>query len=619
MLFSPCQQGPEITKRGTYDLEWYKGTYRLRVAGLYVDGRYRHFDSIEGLLGEMLSWKRRGYTYWAHAGGLADFQFLLPVLAADKSFEVDAIFSGASAIIVRIRKGRAHWTLADSYWLFHAKLADVAKGYTKRQKGDVDTETAPLSELIEYNALDCIILHEAIGELQKVLRSLGGALRLTNAGCALHLFRAQYLKTPIHTNSRINDLAREAYHAARVEAFRTTCDRTAYVRDINSSFPASMARHSHPGTLHYSDRKLGGIYLARITARSTGNIPPLPLRVEGRLYFPTGRLADIWVSNADVEALERTGGTIEEVKEVLHFRPFDDFRPYVEVLYRMKADDDLDGALRETVKRLLNGTYGKFAERREKVKAHFGRFDGKCPHSNKAHYDPETGEALCVTMVAPGIFLISDDKPLAHEWVPISQSITAHSRLLLLDGLLEADNDPEDELYYTDTDCIVQAKERERSNALGAWKDEGTVKRAHFKGPKCYLKEYLVCPKCKGPFVGSECPKCHKARIVIKAKGLPRLDEQTYWRYVNGEKLEYERMMRIPELIHRSEVKHRITAAERNSVFCDNALGPRDVSVSKQLSGRELPKRRPLPDGGTAPWDVESIRDYYCNNGSGGA
>ena len=50
MHFAPCEQGPEIVKRGTYDLEWYKGTYRLRIAGLYVDGRMFHFDSIEALL-----------------------------------------------------------------------------------------------------------------------------------------------------------------------------------------------------------------------------------------------------------------------------------------------------------------------------------------------------------------------------------------------------------------------------------------------------------------------------------------------------------------------------------------------------------------------------------------
>ncbi|KKM78681.1 hypothetical protein LCGC14_1357610, partial [marine sediment metagenome] len=152
----------------TYDLEWVPGSLEVRLVGVYDGERYRCYNSIDTFLNRELTRENRGKWFYAHAGGLADFQFILERLSLRKGWTVKCAFSGSAAIICTVRRGKNAWHFVDSYWLLRDKLENIAK-WIGLEKGEADkrqTEeearefyaTAPLPVLIEYNEQDCVIL-----------------------------------------------------------------------------------------------------------------------------------------------------------------------------------------------------------------------------------------------------------------------------------------------------------------------------------------------------------------------------------------------------------------------------------------------------------------------------
>ena len=204
----------------TYDLEWIPskfqsdGTMPVRLVGVYDGNRYRAYATIEAFLNGELTSKNRGKWFYAHAGGLADFQFLLEVLIKNPAYKIKASPSGSSLIIVHVTCGKNVWHFIDSLWLLKDKLRNIGK-WIGMDKGNADESEeffrdAPLNVLREYNEIDCIILYKAIALFEQVLYELGGMLKMTQASCAMELFRRRFLEREIETSEPLNDTARQA-------------------------------------------------------------------------------------------------------------------------------------------------------------------------------------------------------------------------------------------------------------------------------------------------------------------------------------------------------------------------------------------------------------------------
>jgi len=151
------------------------GPLRLRLAGYYdqqpeggengaeMRERYCCFRTVRELVNFLLTREHRGFWFYAHAGGLADMQFVLDDLLAQikaqvyldgqatrgtttyspegemtasedrsvdrqgRSWKIRASFSGSSAIIVHVSQGKNAWHFVDSYWLLRDKLANIGK------------------------------------------------------------------------------------------------------------------------------------------------------------------------------------------------------------------------------------------------------------------------------------------------------------------------------------------------------------------------------------------------------------------------------------------------------------------------------------------------------------
>ena len=297
----------------------------------------------------------------------------------------------------------------DSYWLLRDKLSKIGEsigmakgggdsyacpGATFQKSVGEDGEEAfigscghakgmcmfyaPFGILRDYNEQDCRILWHAIDAFQTELLLLGGELTMTVAGCAMRLFRGAFLKTEIATSDELNEIAREAYVASRVEVFRSSIEDAHYY-DVNSSFPYSMTKRQPGSPIGTSAKWAENDELALVRAEvrvPEMYLPPIPYRAGNRVYFPTGSWRG-WFSGVDLQLLLESGGRIEKVWRAHNFSPFDDMRGYVETLYEMRRKE-ADGSFRKLLlKYLLNSLYGKTGETSEKDMLIAGRVPKK--------------------------------------------------------------------------------------------------------------------------------------------------------------------------------------------------------------------------------------------------
>jgi len=570
-----------------YDLEWVPGKFSpdgsmlIRLVGVFDGNRYRCYQSIDGFIANELTSKNRGKWFYAHAGGLADFQFVLEALIRKGGFRVKASTSGSSLIIVHVSKGKHSWHFVDSLWLLKDKLANIGK-WIGLDKGQQDLEgealeewfrDAPISELRRYNEMDCIILFRAISQFEETLLELGGQLKMTQASCAMELFRRRFLQREIATSPLANLIARESYFASRVEVINRRCENAWYY-DVNSSFPYAMTFPVPGDPIAHLVREMPDHYDDPFIAFCDITVPEIPIptvptRLDGRLFFPTGKLSG-WFTSIDLELLEKTGGKIRSVQESITFEPRTDLRGYVETLYDIRRKSE--GFMKISCKFLLNSIYGKFAESEIKNSIEIN------PPAPKG---PDEGW----TMLFPGCFVVEKTVPIPHMHVPISAHVTAIGRRTLWEYM-----NLSDEVHYCDTDGFSSAEflQSTEGNAgvLGAIKLEKTIYRGNYVTQKVYEQEGL---DEKG-----------KPIHIIKAKGFSKMtkrvdgkdvaDVDRFMKIIEGEEVSYTRMARTKELLR----QQRTTPVERR--------------YGKRLQDTLVPKRCFYPDGHSRPWDVEELR-----------
>ena len=567
----------------TYDLEWVPGSLKVRLVGVYDGERYRCYDTIDTFINRELTSKNRGKWFYAHAGGLADFQFLLEKLSERENWEVKCAFSGSAAIICTVRRDKNAWHFVDSYWLLRDKLENIAKwiGLVKGEEADFANmseedkreffATVPLSTLIPYNEQDCVILWKAIQEMQLTLLELGGQLQKTLASSAMHLFRREFLTKDIPTNWGINARGQDAYFASRVEVLNSESWESEYY-DINSSFPYAMTK-ACPGEYIGSSRYLPdyGLYMGDVTIEVPEcYLPPIPLRFKGRLFFPCGQWRT-WLTSVDIELLQNMGCKILKVHEVLNFEPFHDLKNYALTLYelRKKAPTPFE---RTAFKLLLNSLYGKFAEGEEK---------------RSMIVNPEKIERDKWEMLFPGAWIREVPVPIPHRHVPVSAHITARARQTIFEFMHEAVVAKED-VHYCDTDGFSTTHTYETSNELGGLKLEKRLNHTHWVASKVYWQQGQELQKD-----GSWTELGDKG---VKAKGFSRMNVAKMEALMEGKPVTYGRMKRIKEVAKKGSFK------------------PEEVVVSKRLQKVVLPKRFHYPDGYTRPWQIGELRDYFQGN-----
>ena len=527
------------------------------------------------------------------------------IQSGDKRWTVDAKFSGASAIIAKISRGKHSFILVDSYWLLRDKLKNIGKwiGFDKLdsfadgedpdEEGIADDEyerrqakrrdwyrTVDFGTLRSYNEADCVLLWKAIKEFQGALLDMGGQLQMTAASCAMHLFRRKYLKQDIDTNDLVNSCAMQAYTASRVEKYVDEVENSFYY-DINSSFPFAMT-YPAPGALRNTTHHLPdddrAIYLADVEVEVPDcELPPLPYRMAGRIFFPTGRWRS-WMCNIDLDLLLSEGGQIHRVHEVMNFEPFHALKGYADDIYarRKNASSDFE---KVALKLVLNSLYGKFAEGMEKESLLI----------NPALVPITLDDQIRMRMheYLPGAWIKRETMDIPHRHVPIATHITAIARRTIFNFMSICKD-----RHYCDTDGFSTTDRLGTSNALGDLKLEKMIRYGHFAGSKNYMLDADVLDK-DGKW---------KAQRIVKGKGMSRLTVSRYMELMEGKSIKIERMSRIKE-----RYSHGFT-------------NPAEQVVEKRMRLHSLwtpgfdpkqhvvPKRMMYPDGTSRPWHLKELK-----------
>lgn len=592
MVLRGLTSKPATRRIIAYDLEWYPRKPRipkelwlkLRLVGVFDGEEYRTYTSVSAFLCEEMTPENSGAWFYAHAGGLADILFLLPILR-DSRYQVEMSFSGSSAIIVRISDGRDHWILIDSLWTLRSSLADIGEAIGL-PKGDVEWD-CPLPELIAYNERDCRIVYAALTQFEDLLHSLGSELKATLASTSMALFRRRYLSKDLVTSIPANDKLRQAYFGGKVVVYQRYAER-GFCYDINSSFPFAMLSPL-PGRLlrTISERGLnrprlpeGQQYFADVTVRIARDICPLPKRSGGSLYFPVGEWRG-WYSGDEIALLD--SHEIARVHEVMLYDARLDLATFAQELYdrRKAATYEFHSIL---LKYLLNSGYGKFGEREEKssVILNPGPEIWEKVHS---------GELVVTGNPFPGCLCFDRSVELQHVHVPFAAAITARARANL--HRFELQCDP---VLYCDTDSVCTP------TVLPVSKELGELKR-----------EYSFSPELGGAeFVAG---KLYRLGSKVRAKGFPleRIVKEAYDRGKGSSEL-YEdfacksKVSMFDTIKEGGDIKYARMLRVRESIVGGH-LDPTEIDTKKHLAFKARPKRKTFPDGHTEPWNVSELGD----------
>jgi len=531
------------------------------------------------------------------------------------------------------------WTFVDSARLLPMALDEIGETFNVTRKVVLEMSYDELAKpanrqtMQHYMKVDCISLYDGINEVQKIINKLGGQIGITLPSTSLDLFRRAFQKDDIHTNRHwlscalhgqpmrkgdksecstskpdkkvyacLHDFIREAYFGGRTEIYRMRFEpytdergrrvETANLYDINSHYPNCMLEPMPVGPaiemegltesdVYQNARRMVGIVECDVEIPDDCYLPPLPVKRNGKLMFPTGRLRGVW-DTAELQLLPRVGGRILRTHRSVWFSTAPIFVNFIRQLYkyRNKKSPDYKKALDKLAKLLMNSLYGKWAMKvnRQKIVIHPSSPDGKECVNFEADVWAED------TIVNP-IYILPQ--------MSVHVCSVARARLWEIDTKVLQDGG---RIYYGDTDSLIcSGATLATGGDLGALKHEATIKRGVFTLPKLYLVETTE----------TNDDKQLEKHLKIKSKGMGpgiRIDEAGDDPY-DGQLSEKDFFDLVRKGIPIQ--RHRITKLKEalNEYARSATKFPRIVASPKAMKS-EYDKRVVLDDYNTAPISV---------------
>jgi hypothetical protein len=336
---------------------------------------------------------------------------------------------------------------------------------------------------INYRHRDAEIVYDFAVQFQRRLNDLGCEMKYTTPSSALNLFRRQFLKKGIKKiPDEILKQIKHAYHGGRTEIFtmeaKATPDAEIYYYDINSLYPYVMANNLFPvpDTYYESDGLVPyGVTHCDIEYIDDVYLPYLPLKWNGKLVFPTGKLTGWWTAYELKNAVDWGLIRIEKIYKSIGFEEkVDYFSSYIKYLYDLRKEAKVKGDkfLDLTLKLLMNSLYGKFGERVDSLKSMTENGELRIEQLEKPHYPPHCNMIMSAYVTAYARTV--EYKYLKKVLDKTCKNMYSYNRLL-----------------YGDTDSILYQGEAgilDEGTELGQVKLEGAgrYKEAKFLLPKAY-------------------------------------------------------------------------------------------------------------------------------------
>ena len=344
-------------------------------------------------------------------------------------------------------------------------------------------------EHIAYLKNDCEGLHQVLTKFYNwpLIRKAGQSF--TIASQALKIYRT-FLKENIPALDEVDDeFCRESYFGGRTEIFKHFFKdhiKFLFCHDANSLYPYAMKTFDYPlhpiGKLKEFKKDILAIYHCKVSVPKM-HVPPLPVKHDGKLIFPTGIFSGFWVGSELQMAIEH-GCKILEVYDGIEFSNGGRiFAEYIDTLYKIrleKGGESVDGIL---AKLIMNSSYGKFGQGSEKE--NLGWEDGEDPTEVPFH-DFEMDDGKVYTLCKKTVNLRSFSN------VAIASFVTSYARQVMYPYYVKCGK----EIYYTDTDSIYSTIDFGSTKELGGLKEEERTHEACFLLPKTYITDAKL--KMKG-------------------------------------------------------------------------------------------------------------------------
>ena len=385
------------------------------------------------------------------------------------------------------------------------------------------------NEAIKYCEIDCISLYQVIYKFNEMIFNLFSVnihKYPTLPSLAFGIFRSNFMSenTIPQISGKIAENIKTGYTGGAVDVYIPQSKPGVKINcyDVNSLYPSQMKLQSMPvgtpvffkGDIYKFDEEAFGFFYCKIEAPDNILHPILQTRIKTkngtRTVAPVGTWEDMLFSEELKNALKY--GYKIEVLWGYTFERADIFTGYVDFLYSLRLQYTKAHPLNYIAKILLNSLYGRFG------------MDDNFLNINVIHKDyyPDF-ENKNLDLIMDRIELDEhyivfygsidnseeSDTGTHNVSIGIAAAITAYSRI----HMSRFKNNPEINLYYTDTDSIYTDSKIDETlidnKVLGKLKLENICNKAIFLAPKVYCLETV------------------EGQIIYKAKGLKHEIELT--------------------------------------------------------------------------------------------
>jgi hypothetical protein len=478
--------------------------------------------AVENLMYEYFhfAFRRKGNVIFAHNlggyDGLFIYKYLLKFcnynqgnLKSNCIIDHSSKFITISFKIIFEDKKSLTYTFKDSYRIFPVSLNKLCKNYEVKGKIsdykmeynniDIFDNQLLLEELKGYALNDSIALYEAILKAQRIYLDdyhVDITSIVSTASLSLKIFRQHYLKTDIEIlNKNTDAFVRKAYYGGATDIYKEYGENL-YYYDVNSLYPFVM-KFIMPTKHLKTHRDLKGVNIdnffgfikAKITVPKNIKHPCIPYRYRDGTIYPHGTWTGIYFSEF-LKANIKLGCIVEPISGE-EFEGEYVFKDYIDHFYDKKAKSKAMKNIPGTFisKMHLNQLYGVFGRKNEQIETicvtgdsvktvlctNIVRSMVKLDHDNylilvEKNFNSDIINFINSTLVIDNVKLSSFNTNVNSN-VAISAAVTAYAQI----EMMKYKNNPNFELYYTDTDSIFIDKPLPESmigSELGLMKNE---------------------------------------------------------------------------------------------------------------------------------------------------
>jgi hypothetical protein len=488
--------------------------------------------------------KYDNYSIYMHNMAKFDIIFLLKYLV--KHWTLDPRIHNGRIISIKVNSGKYNFELKDSYLILLASLDKLCNSFqvesvkaifphlfiTKNNlnyEGKVpeiqhfikinnskyneyfdsfNSNWNLKKEAIKYCNIDCVSLYQILIKFNELIFEL---FRKnihhypTLPSLAFGIFRTKFMEENLipQLAGKIAEDIRSGYTGGSVDMFipKSKNNKNINCYDVNSLYPSQMHKQLMPigkptyfkGDIRKIDPNAFGFFHCKIIAPDDIKHPILQTHIKTangiRTLSPIGSWEDI-IFSPEMDNAKKFGYKFE----ILWGYTFEQkiiFREYVDFLYSLRLNYNKSNPLNFIAKILLNSLYGRFGMNDNFAnitiidKDFYPDFENKYLDNIVDKID--LGDWLLIFYQSP----CEQDNEIHNVSIAIAAAITAYARV----HMSKFKNNPNINLYYTDTDSIYTDSELDSSfidsKTLGKLKLEHVCKRAIFLTPKVYCLETI--------------------------------------------------------------------------------------------------------------------------------